>query len=63
MKKKLLFAALTAAVVVGVVLVMKARAVDAEAAAAVDDIESRLNDLDPITRAAAMSKLAEDNAG
>ncbi len=62
MKKKLLLAVVATAVVVGVVVVLKMRAVDAEATAAVDDIETRLNDLDPATRAAAMAKLAEDNA-
>ena len=62
MKKKLLLAVVATAVVVGVVMVMKMRAVDVEATAAVDDIEARLNDLDPVTRAAAMTKLAEDNA-
>ena len=62
MKKKLLLAMVVTAVVVGVVAVMKMRAVDVEASAAVDDIEARLSDLDPVTRAAAMTKLAEDNA-
>lgn len=60
-KKKVLALAVLAVVVVGTaVVVLKMRAVDVEASAAVDDIEARLGDLDPVTRAAALGKLAQD---
>jgi len=52
--------AFVAVVVLGVALaVAKARQVEVEATAAAEDIEARLNDLDPVTRAAAVGKLAE----
>lgn len=60
-KKKVLALAVLAVVVVGTaVVVLKMRSVDVEASAAVDDIEARLDDLDPVTRAAALGKLAQD---
>ncbi|MDQ1248042.1 MAG: hypothetical protein QG597_2414 [Actinomycetota bacterium] len=60
-KRKFLVLAVAAVVVVGVAaVVLKMRAVDVEASAAVDDIEARLDDLDPITRAATLEKLAKD---
>lgn len=60
-KKKVLALAVLAVVVVGTaVVVLKMRSVDVEASAAVDDIEARLEDLDPVTRAAALGKLAQD---
>lgn len=60
-KKKVLAPAVLAVVVVGTaVVVLKMRSVDVEASAAVDDIEARLEDLDPVTRAAALGKLAQD---
>ncbi|MCB0914225.1 MAG: hypothetical protein H6525_07470 [Actinobacteria bacterium] len=59
-KKKWLGVAFVAVVVLGVALaVAKARQVEVEATAAAEDIEARLNDLDPVTRAAAVGKLAE----
>ncbi len=59
-KKKWLGLALAAVVVVGVALVVvKARQVDVEATVAADDIEARLSDMDPVTRAATVGKLAE----
>ena len=60
-KKTVLALAVLAVVVVGTaVVVLKMRSVDVEASAAVDDIEARLDDLDPVTRAAALGKLAQD---
>ena len=62
-KKKFVAMAVAAVVVVGVaVLVLKMRAVDVEATAAAEDIEARLDDLDPVTRAAALKKFAKDEA-
>lgn len=62
-KKKFLGLAVVALVVVGAaVIVMRAKQVDVEASAVAEDIEARLDDLDPVTRAATLGKLAEEEA-
>ena len=60
-KKRLFAVAFAALAVVGVaVVIIKLRSVDSEAAEVAGNIETQLNDLDPVTRAAALKKLGED---
>lgn len=59
--KKLLLAGVVAVVLVGAaVAILKLRDVDSAATVAAEDIEAQLSDLDPVTRAATLDKLAKD---
>jgi hypothetical protein len=62
-RKKKLLGLVAVVVLIGVaVVVMRAKQVDVEASAAAEDIEAKLDDLDPVTRAATLGKLAKEEA-
>jgi hypothetical protein len=53
-------AAVTVAAVALAVIAQRLQRFEVETSAAVDDIESRLADLDPVTRAAVVARLSSD---
>jgi hypothetical protein len=53
-------AALAVAAVVAAVIVQRLQRFEVETSTAVDDIENRLADLDPVTRAAVVARLSSD---
>lgn len=53
-------AAVAVAAVVVAVIVQRLRRFEVETTTAVDDIENRLADLDPVTRAAVVARLSSD---